>query len=134
MIDGSQSTEKLMRNFKALKPISAGLCIYALTNSVSYAVTPVLDGFAYELNSNITIDTQNHNIIFDSNMLNCQQLNGDPPLDTQLFAISTNSQFIGVTSFYYSIDHGNYYFNSETGDILCDNGVYVDTIFSNDFE
>lgn len=98
------------------------------------AITPVLDGYAYELYDDIIIDTNNHIINIDSNMVNCEQPNGDPPLDTVLYALYNTSQFIGIRQFTYNTNIQTVFFTSETGNLLCDNGVYVDTIYAGSFE
>ena len=121
-----------MNKEKTIKNLCIGL-IAVFVNPAS-AITPVLDGYAYQLNSDVTIDLVNHNFIFDSNMLNCEQPNNDPPLDTALFAIITNNQFIGINQFTYSISQERLYFSSETADLICDNGIYVDTFFMDGFE
>ena len=51
--------------------------------STMAGVTPVLDGHAFELYDNVIIDTVNNVITINSNMQNCQQPNGNPPLDTR---------------------------------------------------
>ena len=117
-----QPIKREMIVVKTFKNTMVMIGLSALVSNSALAVTPVLDGYAYQLNSNISIDLKNQIISFDSDMLNCQQPNGDPPLDTVNFAANTNGQFIGVTQFYYIIAHGNFYFTSETVDLLCDNG------------
>ena len=102
----------------------------------SAPVTPVLDGYAYELNSDVVIDTQNNIISIDSNMVNCLQPNNNPPLENTLYAlhdVNSPNQFIGLNQITYNTSSGRLFFTSETSNLLCTNGVYVDTIFADDF-
>ncbi len=97
-------------------------------------ITPVLDGYAYELYGDVAIDTENNVITIDSNMQNCQQPNGDPPLDTTIYALYNNSEFIGLSQFVYKTSSDTLFFTSETSNLVCSNGVYVDTIYAGGFE
>ncbi|MGJ8663052.1 MAG: hypothetical protein ACSHWU_05340 [Marinicella sp.] len=124
---------KLKNSFK----IGACISIYHITASPAWAnnPTPILDGYAYQLFNDIEIDIENQVIIVNSDMRNCEQPNGEAPLDTEPFALrSSNNQFIGLSHFAYNITHNNIYFTSETNNLLCDNGVYVDTLFYGSFE
>ncbi len=96
--------------------------------------TPILDRYAYTLTGDVMIDLANQNIIIQSDMFNCQQENGDPPIDTTPFALFTNNQFIGLVDFRYDTYHNRIYFNSETNGLICDNGVFVDVLFATGFE
>ncbi|MCB1582433.1 MAG: hypothetical protein R3E90_00865 [Marinicella sp.] len=108
-----------------------------LTSSVyAGSVAPILDGYAFELYSNVTIDINNHIITIDSNMQNCEQPNGSPPLEDNLYALHDSNypnQFIGLSQITYNTSSGRLFFTSETSDLFCINGKYVDTIFANDF-
>ena len=107
---------------------------FTLIPCVAGSVTPVLDGYAYELSSDVIIDLEDQIITIDSNMENCEQPNGDPPIDTSLYALNNNSEFIGILQFSYNTTTGTMFFTSETGNLVCANGVYVDTLFANGFE
>lgn len=132
MITMRKLTSKLKSGFKI------GVCfsIYHMTTSplLAATTTPVLDGYAYQLFSDIEIDTSNQIISIESNMLNCEQPNGDPPADTEPYALSTNNQFIGLSRFVYNVDNNHIYFTSETNNIVCDNGVFIEIIFTGSFE
>lgn len=97
-------------------------------------ITPVLDGHAYTLSGHVMIDIGNQFIHFNSNMTACRQADGEPPLDTQGWALATNSQFIGLSRFSFNTHHNRLYLNSETNDVLCDHAVYVDTLFAGNFD
>jgi len=96
--------------------------------------TPVLDGHAYQLTGDVTIDFSHQMIHFDSDMIACSRANGEPPLDTQEWALATNTQFIGLSRFSFNTTHNNLYLSSETVDVLCEHAVYVDTLFATGFE
>ncbi len=96
--------------------------------------TPILDQYAYTLSGDVMIDLTNQNIIIESDMFNCQQENGDPPIDTTPFALFANNQFIGLINFRFDTYHNRIYFNSETNDLVCDNGIFVDVLFATGFE
>ena len=121
-----------MNKVKTVNRLCIGL--FAISVNPASAITPVLDGYAYQVNSDVTIDLENHNIIFESNMLNCFQPNNNRPLDTVLFAIITNNQFIGINHFTYNTNQDRIYFTSETSNLTCENGTFVDTLFYGDFE
>lgn len=96
--------------------------------------TPILDQYAYTLSGDVMIDLTNQNIIIESDMVNCQQENGQPPIDTTAYALYTNNQFIGLVDFKYDTYHNKINFYSETNDLICDNGVFVDVLFTTSFE
>ena len=96
--------------------------------------TAILDQHAYTMTGDMIIDLSSQNIIVFSNMLNCQQENGDPPIDTQAYALFTNNQFIGLNRFKYDVDQNTMVFISETNDLVCDNGVFVDVLHVTGFE
>ncbi|WP_223787434.1 hypothetical protein [Marinicella meishanensis] len=117
---------------------ACGLLWAALANAQeapqTMNLTPVLDGHAYQLNGDVMIDFANQIIHFNSDMTECLQANGQPPLDTLDWAAATNLQFIGLQRFSFNTSHNNLYLSSETADVLCDNAVYVDTLFANGFD
>ncbi len=96
--------------------------------------TPHLDKHSYALTGDAFINLTNKVIIVQSNMTNCQQANGDLPLDTNPAAMYTNSQFVGLSEIKYNLFSNIITFNSETNDVVCDNGVFVETLFSTAFE
>ena len=126
---------KNMRNVKPLTPylVGMGLCL-SIQPSFASDITPVLDGYAYHLNGDINIDLSNRLITFNTNMGECRQPNGDPPLDTEPYALATNGQFIGLQAFNYHFSHRNIYFSSETLNLVCPGGWYVDTLFGHGFD
>ncbi len=133
----SQPEMRIMSNLNLSKPCLLGLLVCTITPVMAQTVTPVLDGYAYQFNSNVVIDFNNQIINFNSNMLNCLQQNGQPPVDTSVFALTTNKQVIGLNQMIYNINHlrqGTIYFTSETGDLICNNGIFVDTIYIDGFE
>lgn len=129
-----------MRTMKKFSP--ANLAIFALSAcafSPSYAepVTPILDGYAYELYDDIIIDTLNQIININSNMIGCQRPQGTPPLETSLLAlhnVNDLNQYIGLDQIVFNTVSGKLFFTSETSNLTCLNGVYVDTIYLGDFE
>lgn len=123
-----------MNNPNNTKTRSLVFLVSAFAWSGSQAVTPVLDRHAYQLTSDISIDLVNKIISFNSNMLNCEQANGSPPLDTADFALHSNSQFIGLNNFSYRTKTNQLWMTSETNDVLCTNGQFIDEVFSGDFE
>jgi hypothetical protein len=106
--------------------------VFAWANA--HAVTPLLDRQAYLLSGHINIDLTNQIVSFTSNMSQCRQANGDPPLDSQLLALHTNKQFIGLHSLRYDTISNQLQMTSETLDLKCNNAVFVDDIYQNDFE
>jgi hypothetical protein len=123
---------KKMMNFT--KPAMLVIISNVTCAVVAAPLTPVLDGYGYELYEDVIIDTENNIITIDSNMQNCQQMNGDPPLDLNLYALFNNNQFIGLKYFNYNTTTDTIFFTSESVDLICDNGVYVDTIYKGTFE
>jgi len=114
--------------------VPALLVIFGSSSLTAAPLTPVLDGYAYELSADVIIDINNHVITIESNMQNCQQTGGEPPIDTALYALFSNNQFIGLQQITYNTMTDTLFFSSETSDLTCDNGVYVDTIYAGDFE
>ena len=113
-------------------------CVTAMTltthSSQAQNLTPELDQFAYTMTGDVNIFLDSQIITFTSNMTNCQQANGNPPIDTGPTALVTNAQFIGITAFRYNLKNRKVQFNSETRDLICDNGVFVEVLFTDDFE
>ena len=108
------------------------LCL--LIPAANSQITPVLDGYAYELYDDITIDTTNKIIILNTNMSACEQPNMDDPVDTTVYALDNGTQYIGLSRTTYNIASQRVYFSSETSNLYCTDGVYVDTIYEGDFE
>jgi hypothetical protein len=98
------------------------------------AVTPVLDRYAYLLSSNVSIDLDNKIISFSSNMSGCQQADGSPPTDTSDYAVFTNNQFIGLQRMSFNTRTNRLWMISETNDLTCANGLFIDPLFDNGFD
>lgn len=122
---------------KRASPLFLALTAAALFPFEVKSVTPVLDGYAFELFDDVIIDTENNIITINSDLTNCLQPNGAAPLETAflaLYNINDADQFIGLNHISYNTFTGTLYFTSETGNLICDNGVFVDTIFAGGFE
>ncbi len=95
----------------------------------------ILDGYAYEISSDISFDLQQQIIHIDqSNMTNCLRPGGFLPLDNANTSLQTNGQSIGITYNRYFVTDNIYLVTSQTSNVICDNGVYVDDLFVNGFE
>lgn len=95
----------------------------------------VLDGYAYEVSSDISFDLEQQIIhINQSNMTNCLRPGGFLPLDDVNTSLQTNGQSIGITFNRYYVTENIYLVTSQTSNVVCDNGVYVDEIFSDSLE
>jgi hypothetical protein len=103
--------------------------------AVGNNIEVILDGFAYAIFSDISIDLEQKTImIIDSEIENCLRSTGSLPLNTANLTLMTNNQDIGIEQFRYLVDSRLLYLSSETSDIVCDNGVFVDHIFYQGFE
>ncbi len=115
--------------------IVGATCLLSTPLMAGSALDVILDGYAYEVNSDITFDVDQQIINIDqSNMTNCQRPGGFLPLDDVNISLQTNSQSIGITNNQYFFAENLYVLTSQTSDVICDNGVYVDDIFVNGFE
>ena len=130
--------ENMISSQKPAFAVFMTTCLIALslTTKTTQAqnLTPHLDQYSYLLNGHVSIDLSNQIVSFASNMTNCQQANGNPPLDTGPTAVFTNGQFIGIKKMRYDIYDRTVGFISETGDLSCDNGVFVEVLFAEDFQ
>lgn len=95
----------------------------------------ILDGYAYEVFSDVLIDLPNKTFtIADSEATNCLQPIGAIPLNTPgTFTLETNNQDIGIERNRLVVAANLLYLTSETSNLLCDNGVFVDQIFEQSF-
>ncbi|MFC3192801.1 hypothetical protein ACFODZ_00980 [Marinicella sediminis] len=123
-----------MNNTNFSKSKSLVFLVSAFAWSSGQAVTPVIDRYAYLLSSDVTIDLTNKIISFSSNINNCQQAGGSPPTDTSEFAVFTNNQFIGLSYFRYDTRKKQLWMISESNDLICENGLFINDIFDNGFE
>lgn len=125
-----------MSYLKTPIPSLLGLIVCTLIPSIAPAqqIIPAMDNYAYQFNSDVVIDFDNKIINFNSDMINCLQQNGQPPLDNSVYALTTNAQIIGLKKMVYNVDQGVIYFTSETADLICTNGVFIDLIYNNGFE
>ncbi len=94
----------------------------------------ILDNYAYQPSSDLTLDLSHKIFSMNSNMIDCHRLWGGPPLDTNDYALHTNSQFIGLDQFKFNVPQNIVVLKSETGDLICTNGIFVDPIFQSGFE
>ncbi|MCX7552708.1 hypothetical protein OS175_02355 [Marinicella sp. S1101] len=96
----------------------------------------ILDGYAYEVFSDVLIDLPNKTFtIADSAASNCLQPSGSTPLNTPgNFTLETNNQDIGIERNRLVVAANLLYLTSETSNLLCDDGVFVDQIFVQSFD
>ncbi len=132
----SQPEMRAMSLKNISRPLVLGILVSALTpiNTWAQSLSASLDKYAYQLNSNVVIDLNNEIIDFDSNMVNCLQPNGQVPIDTSVFGLSTNGQVIGLKKVNYDVDQRVIQFTSETSDLICINGIFIDLIYMNGFD
>ncbi len=95
----------------------------------------ILDGYAYAVNSNVNININQQTIfIAESDLFNCLRPDDLPPLNNASMTLIANNQDIGITQFRYYVEGRLLFFTSETSNLICDNGVFVDQIFVQGFE
>lgn len=96
----------------------------------------VMDGYAYPIISDVVFNIDNRTItIAESETYNCLQFNQSLPLNSGTnFTLLTNNQSIGISNTKYSVDSNLLFFTSETNNLICDDGIDVDTIFTQGFE
>lgn len=95
----------------------------------------ILDGHAYSVNSNVNININQQTIfIAESDLFNCMRPNGLPPLNNASMTLIANNQDIGIEQFRYYVEAQLLFLTSETSNLVCDNGVFVDQIFVQGFE
>ena len=95
----------------------------------------VLDGYAYAVNSDVTISlNQQFIFIAQSDLINCLRPDDLIPLNNADLTLITNNQGIGLEQFRYAVESRLLFLTSETNDLACDNGLFVDSIFSHGFE
>ncbi len=113
---------------------SAG-CYANQSFAMGNQVEVILDGYAYAIFSDVSIDLDQNSInITDSEIENCLRGDGTLPLNTANLTLKTNSQNIGIANFRYLVDGRLLYLTSETSDLDCDNGIFVDQIFYQGFD
>jgi|GEM_PF-3954861 len=107
-------------------------------NTASFAMDDlevILDGYAYQVNSDVIISLpQQFIFIANSEMENCMLPNGLPPSDTAGLSLITNNQGIGIKRFRYAVESRLLFLTSETSNVVCDNGLFIDQIFFDGFE
>lgn len=123
-------------NFKILSAIlSLYLCSLTYKSHAFTDVEVILDGYAYAINSNLSINLGQQTItIPDSDLENCMRTGGLLPLNNAYFTLLTNNQAIGIDQFKYFVESRLLYLTSETSNVVCDNGIFVDQIFDQGFE
>ena len=95
----------------------------------------ILDGHAYSVNSNINININQQTIfIAESDLFNCLRPDSLPPLNNASMTLIANNQDIGIEQFRYYVEAQLLFLTSETSNLVCDNGVFVDQIFVQGFE
>ncbi len=95
----------------------------------------ILDGYAYTVNSDVAINLGQQTVIgVETNSVNCAQANGSMPLNNATMTLVTNNQNIGLDRFQYFISDRLLFMTSETSNVVCDNGLFVDTVFAQGFE
>ncbi len=94
----------------------------------------ILDGYAYLVTSDVMINLGQQSINFASDIENCLRPDNQPPLNNATLTLLTNNQNIGLDQFRYQIEERLLFLTSETSNLVCDNGVFVDQIFTNGFE
>jgi len=124
---------KLKRGWRYLALASLGSF-----TSASYAMDDlevILDGYAYTVYSNVTISL-NLQFIFiaDSDLVNCLRPNGLIPLNNADTTLITNNQGIGINKIRYAVESRLLFLTSETSNVVCENGLFVDQIFVQGFE
>ncbi len=116
----------------------------ALCVSVLLSTTPVmaqnqleliLDGHAYGVNSNVTSNLANKTItVTDSEATNCLRPGNLTPLNNAgNFTLLTNNQAIGIVQSRYWVKNKLLFLTSETSNLICNNGIFVDRIFKEGF-
>ena len=99
------------------------------------SVDLILDGYVYSVNSNVNINTNQLTIfIADTELENCLRPNGLAPLNNSNMSLIANNQDIGVEQFHYFVASKLLFLTSESSNLVCDNGVFVDQIFVQGFE
>lgn len=113
----------------------AALSSLPLTSHAFVDIEVVLDGYAYTVNSDVAINLGQGTIIIpDSSLENCERPNALIPLNTAYLTLITNNQDIGIDQFKYSVQSRLMFLTSETSNVVCDNGLFVDQIFGQGFE
>ncbi len=107
---------------------------FASDNSTLNNLEMVLDGYAYALNSDVTIDFDQQLISVESELENCLQNNNQAPLTNSNWTLISNNEVIGIEQFRYHIESQLLFLTSETSNVVCDNGLFIDQIFVHGFE
>ena len=95
----------------------------------------ILDGHAYTVNSNVNININQQTIfIAESDLFNCLRPDNLPPLNNASMTLIANNQDIGIEQFRYFVEGRLLFLTSETSNLICDNGAFVDQIFVQGFE
>ena len=111
------------------------LCSFPLCVSAFNDIELVLDGYAYAVSSDIAISLGQQTInIPDSDLENCLRPGNLIPLNNADLSLITNNQAIGISRFKYFVFGRLVFLTSETSNVVCDNGIFVDQIFVQSFE
>ena len=96
----------------------------------------VLDDLAYHIYENVGVDFTNKEITaFNNDITNCLQTNNDPPLDSGVFTLLTDTQEIGLKGQVdYDLGRKAIILTSETEDLVCDGAFEFDRIYVDDFD
>ncbi|WP_154222704.1 hypothetical protein [Marinicella rhabdoformis] len=96
----------------------------------------VLDDVAYLIYEDINIDFSNQEVLaLNNDINNCTQFNSDPPFNTGLFTLVTDTQEIGlIGDVSYDLGRKAIILTSQTGDLICDGAFEFDRIYFGDFD
>ena len=128
---------KYKNNFNLLTLILVGslpLTSFAGNNLALSNLEIVLDGYAYVTSSDVIINLEEQTINVESEIENCTRPNNQPPLNNSNWTLITNNQEIGIEDFHYIIESRLLFLTSETSNVVCDNGLFIDQIFVDGFE
>lgn len=96
----------------------------------------ILDGYAYQVNSDIVYNINNNTLsIAESDATDCMRPGDLLPLNSAgSMTLLTNSQSIGISRTRYLVEGNLLFLTSETSNLICNNGVFIDQIFVDDFD
>ncbi len=126
----------------SVRPISGwsylALASLSCFTTASFALNDlevVLDGYAYVINSDVAINLSQQIIyIAESDLENCLRPNDLIPLNNVDLTLITNNQGIGINQTRYAVESRLLFLTSESINLVCDNGVFIDQIFVQGFE
>jgi len=114
--------------------VSFAMVTLAMNKLAMNDLEVILDGYAYAVNSDVSINLEPQTIVVDSELENCLRPNGQLPLNNASWTLTTNNQEIGIEHFRYAIESRLLFLSSETSNVVCDNGIFIDQIFVHGFE